>query len=909
MDVLDLKAKISLDKSEYDKGLDDASEKAGGFGAKIAGGIGKTVSTVAKVGAAAVGAASTAVAALTKQAVDSFANYEQLVGGVETLFGNSSDYVVRRASAAYETAGLSANDYMETVTSFSASLLQSLGGDTETAARVADQAVIDMSDNANKMGSSMESIQNAYQGFAKQNYTMLDNLKLGYGGTKEEMERLLRDAEQLEGYKVGSLDISNFSDVVEAIHIVQENMGIAGTTSKEAAETISGSFSMLQSAWQNTLTAIGEGDITTISETIGDLVYSAQTFGKNIIPVVQNALSGIVQLIGELAPEVAAVIPTIVSDILPQIIDAALEILGALGQALTENVDTILDAAGQVIDMLLNALVEATDGGGGQVMGIIQKIVGFLTENIPQVLEVGVLIITNLIQGISQALPTLIPTIVELVMDIAQTLIDNIPLLVDTAVQLVLGLADGIFNALPVLIDKIPSLIQSVVDAIVAALPLLIDGVIQLVMGIVEALPSLIVSIVNIIPSLINSVIEAVVTALPILIEGVTQLVIGLVDALPEIIIALVDAIPMIVESFVNGLIEALPMLIEGVTQLVIALVAALPEITMALIEAIPEIITGILNAAIPLTEGLLGVFSDAWTKSQAAFDGVGDFFVETFNGAKEAVSETWSDFAENFVTSWEGVKNSFVDVVPYFSQRFSEAVAIISEVWGTLQEFFAFSWESQKMVFADVGNYFGEKFRAGVSNIKSAFSEITSFFTDLWARIRNIFADAPQKFAEIGKNIVAGIKNGISNAWANFKDWVLKMFGDLLGSIKGILGISSPSKVFANEVGKWIPAGIAVGIEDNMGTLDKAIEGMYREIPLDFSATNAANVATVSDASNTTADGGGMAEILSLLREIRDGGNVTVVLEGDADRLFRVMQSKANSNYRLTGNAGLLTI
>lgn len=234
-----------------------------------------------------------------KTAFDNFAEYEQLVGGVDTLFKASSRKVQEYASKAYLTAGVSANDYMETVTSFSASLLQSLGNDTGKAADIADMAMIDMSDNVNKMGSSMESVQNAYRGFAKQNYTMLDNLKLGYGGTKTEMQRLLKDAQKLTGQKY---DIKNLSDVYEAIHAIQQEMGIAGTTQKEAMETVSGSMNAAKAAWQDVLTSIGSGK--NIKKSIKNFASTAKTALKNAAPVVRNAVEGLFSAAKDLAPEV-----------------------------------------------------------------------------------------------------------------------------------------------------------------------------------------------------------------------------------------------------------------------------------------------------------------------------------------------------------------------------------------------------------------------------------------------------------------------------------------------------------------------------------------------------------------------------------------------------------------------------
>lgn len=283
MSVFDLAAKISLDTDEYERNLKGAGTSLSNFGSKIGGGlkkIGSATVTVVKGIATGVAASSAAIGTLATAATKAYADYEQLVGGVETLFKDSADTVIANSQKAYQTAGMSANDYMETVTGFSASLLQSLGGDTVAAAQKADMAIIDMSDNANKMGTSIESIQTAYQGFAKQNYTMLDNLKLGYGGTKEEMERLLKDATKLSGIEY---DISSYADIVDAIHVVQTEMGITGTTAKEASTTISGSISSAKAAWQNLL--VGMADDTQDLDTLVDNFFdSIVTVGDNIIP-------------------------------------------------------------------------------------------------------------------------------------------------------------------------------------------------------------------------------------------------------------------------------------------------------------------------------------------------------------------------------------------------------------------------------------------------------------------------------------------------------------------------------------------------------------------------------------------------------------------------------------------------
>ena len=297
------------------------------------GSIKSMAKTATKAFLAVGAAAATATIAIAKASVDAFAEYEQLVGGVETLFKGSSKKLIEYANQAYKTAGLSANQYMATVTSFSASLLQSLGGDTEKAADIANQALIDMSDNANKMGTSMESIQYAYQGFAKQNYTMLDNLKLGYGGTKTEMERLLKDAKALTGVKY---DITNLADVYTAIHVIQENLGIAGTTAKEAEKTISGSAATMKAAWQNVLTAIsGGGDL---DRAINNLVDSISNYFENIVPVVERALSGIGRLIEKVAPMLVQTVAKSLIKAIPSLLNAVYEMIIGLSKGIYQGI-------------------------------------------------------------------------------------------------------------------------------------------------------------------------------------------------------------------------------------------------------------------------------------------------------------------------------------------------------------------------------------------------------------------------------------------------------------------------------------------------------------------------------------------------------------------------------------------
>ncbi len=357
MDVFALKATLGLDSGEYERGLGSAEKQSSTFASVLKANL---ITKGIEVAIDGFKRLADAASGTVKGIVSAFADNEQLEGGIDTLFKGAADRVKKYADEAYQTAGLSANQYMETVTSFSASLIQALGGNTKLAADMANQAIIDMSDNANKMGTDMSAIQNAYQGFAKQNYTMLDNLKLGYGGTKEEAARLIQDAEKLDGTFKATRDSSgeltlSFADMVQAIHIVQDNMGITGTTAKEASETIQGSLAAAKGAWENLLVAMGKGK--GIEKALDNFVKAAKNVVKNIAPVVKNALKGLGTMIRQLAPVISQELPGLMADVLPSLLQAVGSLIGSVVQAIPQ----MLQAAASVLpraitDLLQNAL-------------------------------------------------------------------------------------------------------------------------------------------------------------------------------------------------------------------------------------------------------------------------------------------------------------------------------------------------------------------------------------------------------------------------------------------------------------------------------------------------------------------------------------------------------------------------
>lgn len=431
-------------------------------GAKKSGGlIGDIMTGVAyKIGASFVDMAAKGAHAfldLGKAAISSYGDYEQLIGGVETLFKSSSEEVIKNASAAYKTAGLSANDYMSTVTGFSASLLQSLGGDTVKAASMADMAITDMADNANKMGTSMESIQYAYQGFAKQNYTMLDNLKLGYGGTKEEMQRLLKDAEKLSGQK---FDLSSYADIVEAVHVIQTEMEITGTTAKEASSTIQGSFSAMSAAWTNFLTGMADPS-QDMDALMGNLVDSIVTFGENIIPRIVAMAPRLIQGIFQLAKTVTPKIIEMVQGLFPNI-------LGALTEKIPELLTKGTEMAVSFMGSMASGLTESIPLILSQVLPILESLTGNLRENAGKLVDAGLNLIVNLVQGLINGLPQLIAYIPQIVINIAGVINDNLPKIIATGFKLIGSLIMGIINAVPELIANFPKIIEAIVAVFTA---------------------------------------------------------------------------------------------------------------------------------------------------------------------------------------------------------------------------------------------------------------------------------------------------------------------------------------------------------------------------------------------------------------------------------------------------------
>lgn len=662
-------------------------------------GIGSSAIKVGKGLAVAGAAAATAVTALVSKSVGAFADYEQLTGGVETLFGaggrsveeyaqsvgksvsdiqgkydslmSAQNVVLENANKAYMTAGMSANEYMDTVTGFSASLISSLGGDTNKAADYANSALVDMSDNANKMGTDMESIKNAYQGFAKQNYTMLDNLKLGYGGTQEEMKRLLSDAEKLTGQRY---DISSFADITQAIHAIQTQMDITGTTAKEASTTISGSWGSLKAAFQNVLVGLTTGG-DMFDQSLDALINTAVTFGQNIIPAIKGALSGIGYLIEGLAPVIGETIPPLINDLAPTLANSAVSLISSLVNGLVQN-------ASQFSNCLSNIIVVAVNG---------------LSTVAPKLLIAMSQIVGNLMQGLSDSMPQIISGAVTLIEGLVDGLVDNVPLLAMGAVQLVTSLANGLIENLPRIIDAGVNLITGIISASYSMMPQIIQSGMQLVVN----------------------------------------LAVGLVRAIPQLIAAL----PRITGAIVKGF-KSVNWFDLGL-QLIKSIWEGIKSIGS-------EMWNGVKEKTSELWGGVKNVVSEKLNNIKSTYDAHG-------RGLKGATFAAIEGVKEYYRTGYDAINQltggKLGEVVNAVSEKMEVVKGKFSEAFGNVKN-------TVMTIFENIKNGITEKISAAVNKVKEIFGSIADKVSEVWGKIKGIIK-AP-KIVQKGTVSIAGVSTPI---------------------------------------------------------------------------------------------------------------------------------------------------
>ncbi len=661
--------------------------------------------------------ASKAMISLGKSALDAYADYEQLTGGVETLFKTSADVVNAYAANAYKTSGLSANEYMETVTSFSAALISSLDGDTAKAAEIADKAITDMSDNANKMGSSMESIQTAYQGFAKQNYTMLDNLKLGYGGTKSEMERLLADAEKISGIHY---DLESYADIVDAIHVIQTEMDITGTTAKEAASTISGSVGMTQAAWKNLVVGIAD-DNQDFDKLMQDFVESATVAATNILPRVEIIIGGLGKLVSGMGDVLSEALLSI-TDILPELVSAGISLVQTIASAISQNSDKIVSAA----------------------MEIGMTLIKGMSDILPVIHDTGLTILASLIKGITANIGMIAQQAASTVKQFAQIIITNVPVLLEAAAELIAEVIQAVTDDLPEFIETAIEVISSIAQALIDNAPIVIDAII-------EALPM---------------ILDALLDNLPLMIQTIMTIGVQLIQYIPKIFDQLIMMLPDLIGQVIAAVIDNAPLMLEAFTALFSEALIALGEMWNSLSAALDEAIAKIAE-----------YFS-------IGFSDIKKFFSDVYSEIKEEISKTWSavkkwgaDMVNSAVKTaqdfLDNIVNSFVKIPNKVKGSLSDAFDKVTD-WGS----------NIISKITDIGKNLVKGIWDGIQNMKQWIKErILSFgdvILDSFKSVFGIHSPSAVMRDSVGKYLAQGIGVGFSEEIPEVGKNALKAFESL---------------------------------------------------------------------------------------------------------------------------------
>lgn len=829
---------------------------------KVLGKIGSAVNTAVKASAAAVGAASAGVAALGTACINAYADYEQLVGGVETLFKDSADTIQTYADNAYKTAGLSANEYMETVTSFSASLLQSLDGDTEKAAAAADLAITDMADNANKMGTAMESIQNAYQGFAKQNYTMLDNLKLGYGGTKEEMQRLLADAEKLSGVKY---DLSSYADIVEAIHVIQTEMGITGTTAKEASTTIQGSVASMKAAWANLMVGMAD-DTQDFDLLLSNFIESIGTVADNLLPRIGVVIEGMGKLVAGLAPEIASALPTLTNELLPNLVELGVQSISALVQGIQENGDSLAAGALSIVGTLAEGIAEL----------------------LPMVADTAASLVVSLADGLTESLPNIIPVAIETISTLVENLTENANTVIDAGIQIILALGEGLIAALPQLIETVPQIVINIANVINDNAPKLVDTALYLItrlaVGLVQAIPTLVVNI----PKIIEAIVAAFM-AFQWLNLG-KQLIDGVANGVKKAGESMATAAKNAFSKFkakITGSEVATELknigkyIIDGIVGGIKNSLSKIANIAGKIKDTLLSKLKGLFKIASPsklmkeevgtyIGEGIAVGIEESGQMAVDAAEDVADKIADTLTQKRDSLQSKLADYGELFerVKTEDGKElfqlGNLKDDIKQL-EKYGDAIeklkekgisdSLMGEIAGMgvgdaldymnkllsmsdtkLDEYVSLFEQKQQMAQAAASRFYGigaevsesmqavsaEGVSEGIAEQQPLVAEQAKQLTETAKEeITGYQAD----FKAVGESLMEGVAKGVRDGQSGVVNAVAKALQAAVRAAKKEMDINSPSRVMA-KIGDYMAQGVGVGWSDRMDSVSDTISG-----------------------------------------------------------------------------------
>lgn len=909
MNVFDLFAKISLDTSEYKEKLSEVESKTSAIGSAVGTGL---KATAAAVGATVI-AAGGAIAKLTKSAVDNYAEYEQLAGGVSTLFGTNgktlaeyaqsvgqtvdqvkgkynelvqaNDIVMKHAQDAWKTNQMSANEYLNTTMEFSASLIQSMGGDTKAAADKADLAISDMTDNVNKMGSTMRSVQDAYRGFSKQNYTMLDNLKLGYGGTKAEMERLLKDAEKLSGVKY---DLSSYADIVDAIHVVQKNMGMMGTSAKEAKETIQGSAATMKAAWENLKTAFADENAD-IGTSVENLSQSVEAFANNVSPKIEAALPRIGDAIGQLSSTVFPILTQAIADLAPGLMEGVASLVESVLKVLPDLIGTTLDLATTLIPQLEKSLGEVLQSIGVSLPGLAKQFVSFGQVMLDTVVD-GINWVVANFDTITSTLGSFIGTIVDgLITE------DNISKLTTAVTNLVFVAANWLLD--PENLDKMLSCTTRLIGKIGKGIEDAWEGT-DGQPGIKDKIHNLIDKIKAAWNDYWNQTGE--------------ELQMGFTGDFDE------DYKP---KTFFGKLAIGSYRNAENTTD-----EEAVDNIKNSGIygdngedwdkyQKIGQKIDKFLNP--PESEVSTGGLTRGVEEDESPWQGIKDFLAaddeanpfnqmgaqietlvekikalpETISGLGDTISSAWDEIKESTSETWENIKSNLSEkwesIKSSASTTWDSLKTTVSTTWDNVKEKTSTTWENIKSTLTEKW----ESIKTSASNTwDSMKTAVSQAWTSIKTTIKTTINDIIQSALTWGSDMVSNFASGISSAWGTLKSSVSSM----AGHVKSFVGFSEPEEGPLSDFHTYAPDMMelfAKGIKDNeykvVGNAENVASKIKNAFSNDYAApnitTSSANSFNGSTSGSSTPASGSVSVVNNFTI---NGGNASEISDTVAEKI-----------------------
>lgn len=741
---------------------------------------------------------------VAQQAIGSYAEYEQLIGGVETLFGPAAQYVEDYADAAFKSAGISANKYMETVNSMAAALNQATGSEWQSA-KLANQAVIDMSDNANKMGTNMEAIQNAYNGFSKQNYTMLDNLKLGYGGTKQEMERLLEDATKLSGVEY---NMESYADIVQAIHVIQEEMGIAGTTATEATETIDGSLKMVKASWENLIAGLGkeDADLGGLMDQLLNSIFGTDTekgFLDNLLPRIEQVIGGV----QEFATQMIERLPGIAAELLPQLSKMLLSMVSSSIESLSNNLPQMIESFESIFENVITTAI---------------SLVSSALTMLPDLLNMALSIIVTIAQGLVEEIPVLIPTLIEVVTTIVDVILDNLPLILDAAGEILDALIEGILDNTPELMLAFTEIFYQVMATLISLLP-------QLLAILVEVSGTLIGSLAKAISEMLTvefwfNVFDSITSAFTDIdwvgigkdcIKRIADGVVDEINSIIEAISTVADSISLTLvektkanewlEPFIDNFVTGLETFISGLADYASSMIQAVKDFFKPAVDTILKIWNGFMETFGPLIDAFKYLFETIWEAIKVITE-------RAMNVVKAVIEAYWNMVVAFWTPILETIKSAVDSAFAFIKEKIitplQEIWAKVVEVWNNVVEKVTEVTEKLKTIVSDA-------FESLKKSVSEKLTPVLDTVKEIWDGIKEKITEVVSKATEWGKDLINNFVNGIKDNIPNLADSVTSV----ADNIRDRLHFSEPDKGPLSDFSTYAPdmmRTFAQGIADN---------------------------------------------------------------------------------------------